>query len=211
MHPNPAFRKADDIQNIAFARSRGFGALVLNADAGPLISHIPFALTTDGTSADLHLVRSNPILRLLDEPQSAVIAVNGPDGYISPDWYEVDDQVPTWNYVAVHLRGSLTRLPDADMQAMLDLQSAHFEDQLTPKPPWTTSKMTPEVRDRMMRQIVPCRLNVSEITGTWKLNQNKPDAVRLRAADKVETSTIGSDSQALAHLMRHTDTLSKGS
>lgn len=206
MHPNPAFRKAETANNVAFARGRGFGTLALNADDGPLIAHVPFALTEDGQTADLHLVRSNPILRLLDTPQPAVIAVAGPDGYISPDWYEVADQVPTWNYIAVHLRGTFERLPDDDMHAMLDHQSAHFEDQLTPKPSWTTRKMTPEVLDRMMRQIVPCRLTVAEITGTWKLNQNKPDEVRLRAADKVETSTIGSDTQTLAHLMRYPDT-----
>ena len=203
MHPNPSFRTPGDAQNISFARDRGFGVLAVNHDDGPVISHIPFALTEDGTVADLHLVRSNPILRLLDQPQKAVIAVTGADGYVSPDWYDVPDQVPTWNYVALHLRGTLERLPQDQMLAMLDTQSAHFEDQLAPKPPWLTTKMTPDVLDRMMRQIVPCRLTVTAITGTWKLSQNKPDAVRLRAADKIETSTTGIDTQTLAHLMRH--------
>ena len=202
MHPNSAFRKTPDAKNIAFARERGFGTLALNHADGPLISHIPFALTEEGTSADLHLVRSNPILRLLDTPQPAVIAVTGPDAYISPDWYETDDQVPTWNYIAIHLRGTLERLPDEHMHAMLDHQSAHFEDKLD-KTPWTTAKMTSEVLQKMMRQIVPCRLTVTKINGTWKLNQNKPDDVRLRAADKVETSTAGLDTQTLAHHMRH--------
>ncbi|MEO9863362.1 MAG: FMN-binding negative transcriptional regulator [Yoonia sp.] len=203
MHPNPSFRKPDDVQNITFARERGFGVLALNHDDGPLVSHIPFALTANGVTADLHLVRSNPILRLLDTPQKAVIAVTAADGYVSPDWYEVPDQVPTWNYVAVHLRGTLERLPQDAMRDMLDRQSAHFEDQLAPKPPWLTTKMTPDVLDKMMRQIVPCRLHVSAINGTWKLSQNKPDDVRLRAADKIETSTTGIDTQTLAHLMRH--------
>ena len=202
MHPNKSFRKPDDIQNATFARDRGFGVLALNHDDGPLIAHIPFALNSLGTVADLHLVRSNPVLRLLDTPQPAVIAVSGADGYVSPDWYEIDDQVPTWNYVAVHLRGTLERLPQDDMRAMLDMQSAHFEKTLTPKPPWLTTKMTPEVLDKMMRQIVPCRMMVTQITGTWKLSQNKPDEVRLRAADRIETSTTGIDTQSLAQLMR---------
>ena len=203
MHPNPAFRTADDVTNITFARDRGFGMLALNAPDGPLLSHVPFALSDDGTTVALHLVRSNPILRLLATPQQAVIAVTGPDGYISPDWYETEDQVPTWNYIAVHLRGTLAQLPETDLPAQLDHQSAQFENRLLPKTPWTTTKMTPEVHARMMRQIVPCRLTVTAITGTWKLNQNKTDAARLRAADKVEISTLGSDTQSLAHLMRH--------
>jgi transcriptional regulator len=202
MHPNQTYRKPGDAQNIAFARDRGFGVLALNHDDGPLISHFPFALNMQGTVADLHLVRSNPILRVLEQPNKAVIAIIGPDGYISPDWYGVPDQVPTWNYVAIHLRGTLERLPQTDMRTMLDMQSAFFEVQLAPKPPWLTTKMTPEVLEKMMRQIVPCRLNITQITGTWKLSQNKPDDVRLRAADKIETSTTGSETQSLAHLMR---------
>ena len=107
MHSNPAFRQQSTDDNLAFARQRGFGQLALNGDTGPLISHVPFILSDDGTALDLHLARPNPILRLLATPHPAVIAVSGPDGYVSPDWYGMEDQVPTWNYIAVHLRGPL--------------------------------------------------------------------------------------------------------
>ena len=63
MHPNPAFRKETEAQNLAFARSRGFGTLAINAGDGPLLSHIPYLVSDDETHADLHLVRSNPIAR----------------------------------------------------------------------------------------------------------------------------------------------------
>ena len=56
--------------------------------------------------------------------------------------------------------------------------------------------------DRMMRQIVPCRMTVTGVDGTWKLSQNKPDDVRLRAADGVEAFGVGSDLAVLAALMR---------
>ncbi|MEJ6396462.1 FMN-binding negative transcriptional regulator [Yoonia sp. 208BN28-4] len=202
MHPNPAFRKVEDARNIAFARDRAFGMLTVNAADGPLISHVPFALNESGTIADLHLVRSNPILRMLDAPMPALIAVAGPDAYVSPDWYDTPDQVPTWNYVAVHLRGTLEKLPQDAMRDMLDMQSAVYEKRLTPKTPWTADKMTPEVLDKMMRQIVPYRLTVASINGTWKLGQNKPDAVRVAAADAMHSSDIGSEVAALADLMR---------
>lgn len=205
MHPNTSFRKADDAQNIAFARERGFGTLALNADGGPLMAHIPFALQVDGTSADLHLVRSNPILRLLDAPQDAVIAVIGPDGYVSPDWYDVPDQVPTWNYVAVHLTGTLERLSQDIMRDMLDRQSAAYEAQLLPKTPWTTDKMTPEVLEKMMRMIVPFRFTVTGVDGTWKLGQNKPDAVRIAAAEQMADHGIGGEIAHIAALMRDLD------
>ncbi|MEM8578403.1 MAG: FMN-binding negative transcriptional regulator [Pseudomonadota bacterium] len=200
MHPNPAFRQEPCAGNLAFARDRGFGTLCVNAPDGPLISHIPFLLDTAGGAAQLHLVRSNPIARLPDGP--AALAVTGPDGYVSPDWYEVADQVPTWNYIAVHLRGRLERRPQAEMHALLDAQSAHFEAMLDPKPRWTTAKMGAEVLERMMRQIVPYTFHVTDVQGTWKLSQNKPDDVRLRAADGMDAYGIGSETRLLAAMMR---------
>ena len=201
MHPNPAFRQTPADRNRAFARDRAFGILALNGPDGPLLTHVPFLLSDDGATADLHLVRSNPVARALTTPQPAVIAVSGPDGYVSPDWYGIADQVPTWNYIAVHLRGTLSLLPDTDMRAMLDRQSDHFEAQLAPKPLWRTSKMPSETLDRMMRQIVPARLTVTAIDGTWKLNQNKPDAARLAAARHMAGRHIGQDTATLAALM----------
>jgi len=202
MHPNPVFRGEHRARNLDFARERAFGVLAVSTAEAPLLSHVPYLLSEDGEVLDLHLVRSNPILRLLQTPVPARIAVSGPDSYISPDWYEIDDQVPTWNYVAVHLSGALELRPVEDLRDLLERQSAFMEDRLLPKPPWLPGKMTDEKLARMMRMIVPCRLRVSDVQGTWKLNQNKPDVVRLKAADQVEASGIGSETSELAVLMR---------
>ena len=94
MHPNPAFRQTPAERSLTFARARGFGILTVNGAAGPLLAHVPFLISADGTWADLHLARSNAVARS-DLPAPAVIAVSGPDAYISPDWYGLDDQVPT--------------------------------------------------------------------------------------------------------------------
>mmetsp|Transcript_22443 Transcript_22443/g.36207 ORF Transcript_22443/g.36207 Transcript_22443/m.36207 type:complete len:209 (-) Transcript_22443:3963-4589(-) len=205
MHPNPIFHTQTVDRNIAFARDRAFGILAMNGDEGPLMSHVPVLVDETGTFADIHLVRSNPIARALKAPAPAKIAISGADSYISPDWYGVPDQVPTWNYVAVHLTGSLERLPQEQMRDMLDRQSAHFEDQLLPKLPWKTDKMTPDILDRMMRQIVPFRMRIEMVDGTWKLNQNKPDAVRLSAADHVDAFGMGSETAIMSALMRRVD------
>ncbi len=202
MHPNPAFRAEAQARHIDFARTRAFGVLAVSTLDAPLLSHVPFLLNEDATWLDLHLVRSNPIVRALKQPQPARIAVSGPDGYISPDWYGIDDQVPTWNYVAVHLTGTLETRPAEELRGVLDRQAADFENRLQPKPPWLASKMTPEALERMMRMIVPCRLMISEIDGTWKLNQNKPDAARQNAADHVQSAGVGAEVAQLASLMR---------
>ncbi|WP_299729149.1 FMN-binding negative transcriptional regulator [uncultured Tateyamaria sp.] len=202
MHPNPVFHTETDQANLAFARARAFGILAVNGAAGPVMAHVPFLIDEDGGWLNLHLVRSNPIARALKEPLQARIAVSGADGYVSPDWYEVPDQVPTWNYVAVHLTGTLELRDQGEMRDLLDRQSKHFEDQLEPKRPWKTDKMTPEVLDKMMRQIVPCRMKIEGVDGTWKLNQNKPDTVRLRAADHMDAYGMGMETRILAALMR---------
>ena len=205
MHPNPVFHTQTDQTNLAYARDRAFGLLAVNGVDGPLLSHVPFLLDDDGQTVWLHLVRSNPIARALKEPQACKIAVQGPDSYISPDWYGVDDQVPTWNYIAVHLTGTLKLLPQEELHGILDRQSKHFEDQLLPKKPWTTDKMSDGVMERMMRAIVPCKMKVTGVDGTWKLNQNKPDDVRKRAADHVDKDGLGTALAALAQLMRDAD------
>tara|TARA_R110000787_G_scaffold80584_2_gene175259 strand:- start:607 stop:1227 length:621 start_codon:yes stop_codon:yes gene_type:complete len=202
MHPNPIYHDADTARNLSYARERGFGVLAANAEGGPLLSHVPFLLNQAGDVAELHLVRSNPIARALQEPLLVKIAVTGPDTYISPDWYGVPDQVPTWNYVAVHLAGVLELRPQEELLDLLDRQSAFYEDRLLPKPSWKTAKMTKDVLQKMMRQIVPCRMRVTGVDGTWKLNQNKPDAVRLAAADHVAGYGFGAETDVIAALMR---------
>ena len=201
MHPNPAFRQTPPGDNLAFARARGFGMLAVNGPEGPLAAHVPFLIDAGGGWADLHLARSNPIARA-GLPAPAMIAVAGPDAYVSPDWYGMDDQVPTWNYVAVHLRGRLEPLPAEVLRDHADALSARFEADLAPKKPWVSSKMSDGVMDRMMRMILPFRLVITAIDGTWKLNQNKPDAARLSAADGIEAAGREAPAAELARLMR---------
>ncbi len=203
MHPNPAFRPAITDESLALARETGFGMLAVSArDAAPMLSHVPFLIDADGGAAQLHLTRSNPIARACTGQLAARIAVQGPHSYISPDWYEIDDQVPTWNYLAIHLTGTLERLPDAALPDMLAALSHHFEARLAPKPEWLIDKMPDDALARMLRQIVPFRFRIDTVDATWKLSQNKPEAARLSAADHVNAYGIGQETRVLSALMR---------
>lgn len=203
MHPNPVFRRAEKAQNLEFARDRSFGALSINADAGPLIAHVPFQLSEDGTYLEAHLVRSNPIARVLKEPQKAVIAVSGGDGYISPDWYGTENLVPTWNYVAVHLRGVLRLLPDTELRGILERLSENMEARLAPKPIWKIDKVSDDALAKMLRQIVPIAMDVEAVDGTWKLAQNKPDDARMAAGEALEKTGFGLGYRQIADLMKN--------
>lgn len=200
MHPNPAFRTKNDPRDIAFVRSRAFGTLSINGPDAPLTSHVPILLDEAGEEVELHLVRSNPIVAAAKSPVKAVVTCLGPDGYVSPDWYGIDDQVPTWNYVAARITGTLECLPQDSLHELLDRLSAHFETQLS-KTPWTSDKMSSGVMDRMMRMIVPFRMTDLLIEGTWKLSQNKDNTARLGAANAI-CGGLGTDLAALSELMK---------
>lgn len=201
MHPNPVYRSSDTEQALAFAAERGFGILTLQGPAGPLASHVPFVLSNNCVSA--HLVRSNPIVPVLKEsPQDALFIVSGPDGYISPDWYGTEGQVPTWNYVAVHVRGKAVLGDPSEMPAHVDHLSEVCEERLLPKKPWTMEKIEPEAGRRLMRMLLPLTIEISNVESTWKLNQNKTDDQRAGAARGVEHAKIGMNPHHLAKLMR---------
>ena len=198
MHPNPSFRSTSGGHSWELVSQTSFGILVQSTSGLPVVSHVPFLLSACRSYIELHLVRSNPMARVdVGEALPTTLIVNGPDGYISPDWYGIDDQVPTWNYVAVHLTGQLVRLADDALEPLLARLSDQFESQLYPKPIWTMEKMTDDVKMKMMRQILPFKFEIFELHSTWKLGQNKPEQARLDVAD-----TLVDHVPALAKLMK---------
>jgi transcriptional regulator len=205
MHPNPNFRSKNLQQDIEFLHKRAFGTLILSKDDEILTSHVPFLLNETENHIELHLVRSNPMLKFLKEadgePLKALVSVSGGDTYISPDWYQTSDQVPTWNYVAIEVHGTLQTLPQDEIYGVLERLSAHMEAQLLPKTPWTIEKMTPDVFEKMTRMIVPCKMDITDINSTWKLSQNKPDNVRMNAVEGLNSSSIGLEKDLIQDLM----------
>ena len=201
MHPNLKFRQTTNEENIKFSRKRSFGILAVSTEQAPLMSHIPFQLSQDGRQLEAHLVRSNPIVPYLNNPVEAVMAVSGADAYISPDWYGVDNQVPTWNYVAIHIHGTLQRSDPRDLHGILDRLSNAMEDRLAPKSPWKIEKLNTDVYARLKQQIIPIIMNVKEIQGTWKLSQNKQPDMRQAAISGIEATPVGLACDEIVKLM----------
>lgn len=202
MYIPPMFR-TDDAAAWSFVAARGFGTVVAIEEGRPVAAHVPL-LATAGAGArklSFHLARANPLGRLLAASPQVLVVVSGPDGYVSPDWYESPNQVPTWNYVSVHLTGSARILPPEASLGHVDALSAEFESRLAPKRPWTTAKMTPVQRDRMLAAITPVEVTVEAIEAQWKLNQNKTAADRANVVRMLDWRGDWS-SLALAEMMR---------
>jgi transcriptional regulator len=197
MHPNSTFRWEDREAMRALVAELGFGMLFCATPDGPRVAHVP-VVWLDDTTIGLHVARGNGITRHLDGA-TALLVANGPDGYVSPDWYKLDDnQVPTWNYVAVELEGPMRRMDHDALVAQVDQLSAEQEQRLD-KVPWTRAKMDPKLFDKMTNAIVGFRMEVQAWRGTLKLGQNKPEEARLAAADGIEAS----GRRGIAHWMRN--------
>ena len=202
MHPNPAFRATPMQDNLAFARARGFGVLSVNGAEGPLAAHVPFLISEDGSFAELHLARSNPIARACTRRVARV------DRGVWAGCLCLARLV--WQRMIRCRRGITSPcicagccrpLPEDALRSHVDALSAEHENRLLPKVPWVSDKMSDGAMPRMMRMILPFRFQIAAVEGTWKLNQNKTPEVRARAADQL-AQQADAGARAIAALMR---------
>jgi transcriptional regulator len=175
MHPNRVFAWEDREAMLAFVADTAFATI---AAEGPVVVHAP-VLVAGPDRLLFHVSRGN---RAKLDGRRAIVSVLGPDAYISPDWYGTDDQVPTWNYLAVEAEGPLRRLDETELAILLDGLSAAHEARLAPKPAWTRAKMKPGRFEGMLKAIVSYELGIEALRGTRKLGQNKDEATRRAAA-----------------------------
>ncbi len=197
MHPNSSFRWEDRDELRAFAKDVGFGTLFASTTDGPRVAHVPFVFTAEDRIG-FHLARGNALSKYLNG-NDAVFVVNGPNAYISPDWYRIPDQVPTWNYLTLELEGRVEQMDSEWLVSQVDSLSSHHEARLLPKTPWTRDKMRDGAFEAMLRGIIGFEMHINAWRGTAKLGQNKTPAVRAVAADGVEAA----GSPAVASLMRN--------
>lgn len=198
MHPDPQFGWHDQQALRAFVTAHPFGMLFAQTPDGPAVAHVP-VVWIDAQRIGFHLSRGNRLARHIDGAR-ALFVVNGPHGYVSPDWYGLDDQVPTWNYVAAELEGDVRALPATALPDLIDALSQASEARLAPKPVWTRAKMTPGLFDRMAGAITGYEMQVVDWRGTRKLGQNKALAALSAAADGMAAA----GDHAIAALMRDT-------
>jgi len=196
MHPNAAYRTDDRALLESLIDEIGFGMVFAATPDGPRMAHTPLLWTGDG-AVQFHLARGNALAGHLDG-MTALALVNGPDGYISPRWYADDQQVPTWNYIAVELEGRVRRMDQDGLLGCLELLTARQEARVASGTPWTMDKLTAENRRRLLGGIVGFELEVQAWRPTVKLSQNKPSDERARLAGSLETEGY----TAIAHLMR---------
>lgn len=185
---------------LAFVRANSFAVLVSTEESGlPFATHVPLLVDPSGQKLIGHLARANPHWQLFDGTRAALAVFAGPHAYVSPRWYASAPQVPTWNYVAVHVTGKPRIVEDgAVVRDMLDkLGQANEGDYPNA---WSFTALPEKYVEGMIRGIVAFEIPIESVEGKAKLSQNKNDADVAGAVAGL--STTGSpEARAVADLM----------
>lgn len=174
----PASFKVDDVARL-HGLMRGYPfALLLTVHGGEIAAtHLPFMVDAErGTQGTLlaHMARANPHWQLFDGKREALVVFTGAHTYISPSWYESPVTVPTWNYAVVHAHGRPVIVSDkVRVRAMLERLVAIHEAYVDP--PWSTGQANAYV-DEQLDYIVAFEIEITQLEGKFKLNQNRSRA-----------------------------------
>jgi len=157
----------------AFIRENSFAILVSVQESRPIGTHIPLQLETDADGKAClmgHISRGNEQKHTLT-PGAKVLAIfAGPHAYVSPRWY-TEMKVPTWNYISVHIYGTVSIVEGEELRAALSRLMDTYE-QHQPQPVHIGEIPEKELQADL-RGIVGFRISIDEIQAAYKLSQNR--------------------------------------
>ena len=196
MYLRPAFTETDIDRIVGLIAANPFGVMVTQVGGGMDASHVPFVVERAGESLLLsaHIAAANAQCDALDGGQALAI-FNGPHAYIAPGWYRTQPAVPTWDYAAVHVHGTLEAVSDeAETASILRRLATHDPRQ------FDLESLPPEFRAAMFAGIRAFRLKPQRIEAQWKMSQNRSPADRLGVIEGLR----GQDNHAVADLIAAT-------
>jgi transcriptional regulator len=169
------------------------------ASGEPMVSHAPLVPDVRGEDLALHghLAKPNPHWKQWTDGDRVLAIFHGGDAYVSPSRYEVEQAVPTWNYVVVHAACAVTLWHDADakervLKALIDAHDVPYRRR------W--DELDIEWREQMKGGIVAFDLAVERLDVKFKLSQNRSLADRAGVLQAMQQGDAGA--QELAEWMR---------
>ncbi|QPF73312.1 FMN-binding negative transcriptional regulator [Roseateles sp. DAIF2] len=151
-----------------------------DAQGRSFVTHLPLSWGADageGWWLEGHMARANPHWAWLAAQREVLAVFGGPDAYVSPRHYAHERNVPTWNYLAVHVYGELQLVEgEADKDALLKRLIARHEPGYAEQ--WRA--LAPDFQHKLLGAIVGFRLRVTRWEAKAKLSQNRAPAERQR-------------------------------
>ncbi len=158
-------------------RENPFATLISNDDDGfPFVTHLPIKLLETPQQNDVllgHVAKANPHARFLAARPQVLLSFMGPQAYMSPGVYDDLVRVPTWSYLAVHVKASVKILEgEAAKDALLKQLIADHE------PPYAQQwrQLSESFTVPMLNAIVAFEMRIDDIQCKIKLNQHRPEA-----------------------------------
>lgn len=191
------FRVRDHADAIAFMHANPFAILVSAMDDGPFATHLP--VFTRQTEERLlirgHVAKANPHWRHLEQNAACMTIFHGPHAYVSTSNYTARENVPTWNYGAVHAYGNARVFASPEeLQSVLHDLISTFEPAYAEQ--W--SSLTDTYRERMLSHIVGFEISVTKLEAKFKLSQNRTKEEQTN----VMTSLERADDTAISSVSR---------
>lgn len=155
-----------------FLQKNSFGILVNQTNGKLWATHIPLELDTNKNGKQVlqgHISKENPQWESFTDDDKVLAIFTGAHSYISPSWYD-HENVPTWNYIAVHIYGTIKIIEgEAVIESLKKLVDKYEQNSEKPVRVEDFSKKT------MMqtRGIVAFEIEIEEIQAQHKLSQNR--------------------------------------
>lgn len=171
----PRYYRQDDPEIIdSFIRENSFATLVSGTESGMVAVHLPIELSiglAGGRWLHGHVARANKIWQSFHPERELLVIFNGPHAYISPRWF-TNINVPTWNYMAVHVYGKPCIVEDSrQMYGMLKRIVERFEGE-TEVATYRIEDLPDKVLNSQMARIVGFQIKVERIEASFKLSQS---------------------------------------
>jgi transcriptional regulator len=169
------FKIEDWAEIEGFVRQHSFGLLVSTQGAKPVASHIPIELEQNKLGKMVlrgHLARANPQWQTFENNAEVLVIFQGNHTYISSSWYEKEN-VPTWNYTAVHIYGSIRILNEDELKTSLKNLVDKYE--VNSENPVRVEELSAKNFDSQLRAIIGFEVSIGNIEAKYKLSQNRND------------------------------------
>ena len=191
------FSVDDRNELLAFIGREPFGIIVSTVEGKPFATHVPIVIMEEGAelTLGLHVAKANPQWREIDG-QNVLAIFQGPHAMISASWYvEPEQNVPTWNYGAVHCSGVARLTGPNGTRRILQRLVAQME------PAWRIENADAAAIERMEKAIVGIEVAVAQIVGSYKYSENRSDEDRERVIAALSASSREMDRE-VAQRMR---------
>lgn len=191
-------------ENIAevkdFIKHNGFGILITKTSGKILATHIPLELNINEEGKDVlygHIAKMNPQGMDFVDDEEILVIFNGPHSYVSSSWYG-HENVPTWNYIAVHVYGTLKKITGDALYQSLKRLVDKYETNM--ESPVSVDRMS-EKTLLQMKGIIGFELEITNIQASYKLSQNRNEIDHANIIKQLERA-VDPQSVEIAKQMR---------